>query len=53
MIIGAEVMIFVVFECAVHDLKELIFSRIVDFPDFGLDLMEPHLNRIELWGVRW
>ena len=50
-VVVGEVVVLVVLERAFHDLEQLAFARVVDPPDFGFDLVEPHLDRVELGGV--
>lgn len=51
MVVVGEVVIFVLLEGPLHDLEQLSFAGVVDFPDFGLDFVEPHFDGVELRGV--
>lgn len=46
MIIVGEVMALIHLENPRHDIEELLLSRVIDFLEFALDLMEPILNGV-------
>lgn len=52
LVVVGEVVVFVLLEGPVHDFQQLLLSRVVDLPDFGLDLVEPVLDGVELRRVR-
>lgn len=44
-------MVLILLERSLHNINELTLPRVVCLPNPGLDLMEPHLNGIELGRV--
>ena len=52
-IVIGKIVVLVLLEHSLHNLKKLPLAGIVDLPDFGLDLMEPHFYGVELRRIGW
>jgi hypothetical protein len=48
-----EVMLLVLLQSSRHYFHQLSLTSVVDLPNLGLYLMEPHFNRVQLWRVSW
>lgn len=47
----AKIVVLVVFEGSVHDIKQLLLASVINLPYLGFYLAKPVLNGVELWRI--